>query len=186
MTANSHYEARFAAVGGQGILLAGDILAEAAITYEGKFALDSPTYTAQVRGGPTKVDVIIDATQILFPRTTAIDFMLCLAQRSWTAFGYDLKDECIVLIDPFLVNKIDDRRYRVYRLPIIEMTKRELKRMVYTSAVSLGAMIGLTNALNPESVKKALVDKAPKGTEQQNIKAFTLGYEAGQKLLEGK
>jgi len=186
MTAGNHYEARFAAVGGQGILLAGDILAEAAISYEGKFALDSPTYTAQVRGGPTKVDVIIDSQRILFPRTTAIDFMLCLAQRSWNAFARDLKEDCIVLIDPFLVGEINERRYRIYKLPLVEMTKREMKRMVYTSAVSLGAMIGLTEVLKPDSVQKALVDKAPKGTEQQNIKAFTMGYEAGRKLLNGQ
>ncbi|MBM3325534.1 MAG: 2-oxoglutarate:acceptor oxidoreductase [Calditrichaeota bacterium] len=178
-----HYEARFAAVGGQGILLAGDILAEAAINYEGLYALDSPTYTAQVRGGPTKVDVIIDKNRILFTRTTAIDFMLCLAQRSWDRFGYDLKSDCIVLIDPFLVHTVD-RNYRVYELPLIELTKKEMKKMVYTSAVALGAMVGLTEIFKPESVVKALLKKAPKGTEEANEKAFKLGYNSGRELLK--
>ena len=178
-----HYEARFAAVGGQGILLAGDILAEAAIVYEGKFALDSPTYTAQVRGGPTKVDVIIDSKVIQFPRTTAIDFMLCLAQRSWNQYAHDLKQDCIVLIDPFLVHDVDER-YRVFRMPLIEMTKKAMRKMIYTSAVSLGAMFGLTGALKPDSVKSALLDKAPKGTESENIRAFDLGYEAGKDMLQ--
>lgn len=180
---NNHYEARFAAVGGQGILLAGDILAQAAISYENIYALDSPTYTAQVRGGPTKVDVILDTEQIRFTRTTAIDFMLCLAQKSWDQFGTDLKDDCIVLIDPSLVSRVDDK-YQVYRLPILEITKKELRKMVYASAVSLGAMIGITNALNPDSVEKALLDKAPKGTEQQNIKAFNIGLKAGIELIK--
>lgn len=178
---NSHFEARFAAVGGQGILLAGDILAEAVISFEGRYALDSPTYTAQVRGGPTKVDVIIDSKKILFPRTTAIDFMLCLAQRSWNQFAQDLKDNCIVLIDPFLVHDVDEK-YRVYRLPIIEMTKKELGKMVYTSAVSLGAMVGLTGIVKPESAEKALLKKAPRGTEEPNLKAFRLGYNAVKDL----
>ncbi len=178
-----HYEARFAAVGGQGILLAGDILAEAAISFEGRYALDSPTYTAQVRGGPTKVDVIIDDHPIMFPRTTQIDFMLCLAQRSWNKFAFDLKDDCIILIDPFLVHEVDER-YRVFRLPIIEMTKREMKKVVYTSAVSLGAMVGLTQVVSPASMEKALYKKAPKGTEEQNIKAFKLGLKAAIDLLK--
>lgn len=177
-----HYEARFAAVGGQGIILAGDILAYAAITYGGLYALDSPTYTAQVRGGPTKVDVILDKERILFPRTTAIDFMLCLAQRSWDRFGQGLKKDCILLIDPNLVHSVD-RSLRVYELPIIELTKKEMKRVVYTSAVSLGAMIGLTQVMSPEKVLKALIDKAPKGTEVQNERAFMLGYNEAQKLL---
>ncbi len=179
---SDHFEARFAAVGGQGILLAGEILAVAAISFEGKYALDSPTYTAQVRGGPTKVDVIIDSERIQFPRTTAIDFMLCLAQRSWNQFAFDLKEDCIVLIDPSLVHEVDER-YRIYRLPIIEITKKEMKKMVYTSAVSLGAMAGLTNVLNPESIRKALLQKAPPGTEEPNMKAFKLGLEAIKQLM---
>ncbi len=180
---SDHYEARFAAVGGQGILLAGDIFAEAAISYEGLYAVDSPTYTAQVRGGPTKVDVIIDSKRIEFTRTTAIDFMLCLAQRSWERFGFDLKDNCILLIDPSLVHKVDEERYRVYRLPIIEITKTKMRKMVYTSAVSLGAMAGLTSFLKAESIKKALRKKAPRGTEEPNMKAFDYGFNAARELL---
>ncbi|MDP8239365.1 MAG: 2-oxoacid:acceptor oxidoreductase family protein [Candidatus Hatepunaea meridiana] len=181
---NDHFEARFAAVGGQGILLAGDIIAEAAISFEGKYAVDSPTYTAQVRGGPTKVDVIIDSKRIEFTRTTAIDFMLCLSQNSWNRFGFDLKENCIVLIDPSLVFEVDEERYRVYRLPIIEITKKGLKKMVYTSAVSLGAMAGLTSYLKPDSIKKALLKKAPRGTEEPNMKAFDLGFEAVRELMK--
>jgi len=180
-----HYEARFAAVGGQGILLAGDILADCAISFEGLFALDSPTYTAQVRGGPTKVDVILDSERILFPRTTAIDFMLCLAQRSWDKFAHDLKPGCIVLIDPFLVHEVDEKSYRVYRMPMIEVTKKEMKKMVYTSAVALGAMIGLTEVMPVDSVVKALMKKAPRGTEEQNQKAFSVGYDYAKELLKG-
>ncbi len=178
-----HYEARFSAVGGQGILLAGDILADAAISFEGKYACDSPTYTAQVRGGPTKVDVIIDSDVIWFPRTTAIDFMLCLAQKSWKQFGFDLKDDCTILIDPSLVFEVDEK-YNIYRMPIIELTKKELKKMVYTSAVSLGAMIGLTEAVSMESAKKALLKKAPKGTEEPNIKAFNLGFNTAREFVK--
>jgi len=180
---NGHYEARFAAVGGQGILLAGDVLADAAISFEGKHALDSPTYTAQVRGGPTKVDVIISDNRIEFPRTTSINFMLCLAQRSWNQFGNGLADDCIVLIDPFLVHDVD-RKYQVFELPLIEITKKKLKIMVYTSAVSLGAMIGLTHAVEVDSALQALLKKAPRGTEAYNKRAFKLGYDAAQELLK--
>jgi len=183
MSIHTHFEARFSAVGGQGILLAGDVLADAAISYENKFAVDSPTYTAQVRGGPTKVDVIIDTERIEFTRTTAIDFMLCLAQKSWDRFGYDLKPGCIILIDPSLVHTIDETRYKVYRLPLIELTKNNMKKMVYTSAVALGAMSGLIDVISPDSLRKALVKNAPKGTEEPNRKAFQIGYDAAKALL---
>ena len=183
---DDHYELRFSAVGGQGILLAGDVIAEAAIRYEGKFAVDSPTYTAQVRGGPTKVDVIIDSKRIEFTRTTAIDFMLCLAQQSWDRFGFDLKDGCIVLIDPSLVHSVDEERYKVYRIPMIEITKTKMRKMVYISAVALGAMIGLTGVMKAESAEKALLQKAPRGTEEPNKKAFRLGLDAAAELLKAE
>lgn len=180
---SDHFEARFSAVGGQGILLAGDILADAAISFENKYALDSPTYTAQVRGGPTKVDVIIDSEPILFTRTTAVDFMLCLAQRSWNQFAHDLKDDCIVLIDPSLVHSVDEK-YRIFRMPILEITKKQMRKMVYASAVSLGAMVALTGAISAESAEKGLLKKAPRGTEEPNIKAFRLGFNAAMELLK--
>ena len=178
---SKHIEVRFTAVGGQGILLAGDILATAAIDFAGLYALDSPTYTAQVRGGPTKIDVIIDDTKILFPRTTAIDCILSLSQKSHDFFATDLKKDCKIIVDPILVHNVDDS-YEVYRVPIIEMTKKEMHKMVYTSAVSLGAMIGITEILPVDIVRQALLKKAPRGTEDQNIKAFNLGYDAGLDL----
>ena len=52
------YQLRFGGEGGQGVITAGEILAEAAIE-EGRCAFKCSTYTSQVRGGPTKVDIII-------------------------------------------------------------------------------------------------------------------------------
>jgi len=61
------YEIRYGAVGGQGIITAGALLVDIAVEKEGKFAIESPTYTAAVRGGPTKVDVIIADEKIISP-----------------------------------------------------------------------------------------------------------------------
>ena len=87
------------------------------------------------------------------------------------------------MIDPSLVHKVPDDKYRVYRLPIIELTKTEMKKMVYTSAVSLGAMAYLTDVLKPESIQKALLKKAPRGTEEPNKIAFQVGYNAAKELV---
>ena len=179
---SDRFEARFAAVGGQGVILAGDILAEAAANFEGKNAIQSPTYTAQVRGGPTKIDIIIDSEEIIYPRTTAIDFMLCLAQNSYNKFAYNLKPGCVMLIDPNLVHKVDEERYNVYRLPIVELTKKELGRVVFTSAVALGAMVELVECVKPESMIAAIRKKAPHGTGEINVRAFNLGRNAAKEI----
>lgn len=183
---SNHFEARFSAVGGQGIILAGGLLADAAANFEGKHAVQSPTYTAQVRGGPTKIDIIIDDEEIIYPRTTAIDFFLALAQNSYNSFAKNLKPGCIVLIDPNLVKKVDEEKYKVYRVPIIEVTKKEMGRMVFTSAVALGAMIELTRAVQVESVISAIRKGVPKGTDEVNIRAFNIGRKAVEDFCYGK
>lgn len=176
------YEARFSAVGGQGVLLAGDVLGLAAQKFEGRYSVQSPTYTAQVRGGPTKIDVIIDDKPIGYPKTTAINFFLALAQGSYDAFLYDLRDDAIVVIDPHLVTKWN-QKYRTYQVPVIELTKIHIGKMVMTSVLSLGIMVELTQAVSKEAIEKALLERAPKGTGELNLKALRLGYDQAKELL---
>ena len=179
---SNRYEARFSAVGGQGVILAGDVLALAAQKFEGRYSIQSPTYTAQVRGGPTKIDVIIDDEPIMYPKTTAINFFLSLAQGSYDVFLYDLRDDAVVVIDPSLVTKWDPK-YTTFQVPIIELTKTQIGKIIMTSVLSLGIMVELTQVVTKESVEKALLEKAPKGTEELNLKALHLGFEQAQKLI---
>lgn len=178
------FEARFSAVGGQGVILAGDILAEAAANFMGLNAVQSPTYTAQVRGGPTKTDVIIDEDEILFPRATNIDFFLSMAQRSYNRFAYNLKPGCIVLIDPNLVHTYSEENCQVFKVPLIELTKKQLGRMVFTSAVALGAMTGLTKFVPVDIMHQAIRKKVPKGTEEINIRAFNIGLNSVEEMAD--
>ena len=180
---SKRFEARFAAVGGQGMLLAGVVLSEAAANFEGMYAVQSPTYTAQVRGGPTKTDVIIDTEEILYPRTTAIDFFLCLAQNSYDRFAFNLKPGCTMLIDPNLVHQVDEETYKVHRIPLVELTKSNMGRMVFTSAVALGAMQELTQCVRLESMLGAIRKKVPRGTEEINVRAFNIGRRAVINIL---
>ena len=177
------YEARFAAVGGQGVILAGEVLGYAAQKYMGRYSIQSPTYTAQVRGGPTKIDVIIDDEPIIYPKTTAINFFLSLAQGSYDAYLYDLRDDALVVVDPSLVTKWNEK-YRTYQLPVIELTKAKVGKVIMTSVLSLGVMIEMTSAVSKEAVEKALLELAPKGTGELNLKAIRAGYEAAREVLK--
>jgi len=57
---------RFTGVGGQGVLLAGEIFAAAKIKMGG-YGVKTATYTSQVRGGPTVVDIQLDDKEIFYP-----------------------------------------------------------------------------------------------------------------------
>ena len=92
------HQLRFTGVGGQGVLLAGGILAEAKIR-GGGYGVKASTYTSQVRGGPTKVDILLDSEAILYPYAMDgnIDFMLSVAQMSYDIYKSGIKEQGIVV-----------------------------------------------------------------------------------------
>ena len=176
-----HYEARFAAIGGQGIITAGAFLATAA-TMEGKYASQSPTYTSQVRGGPTKVDVIISDEEILFPKGNKLDLFLAMAQQPYDRYYRELKSNSLVIVEENLVKNVRDDGHRVVRVPIIELAEKEIGLSVTTSVIATGLVVALTEIVSAETMQKAILSRVPKGTEALNMKAFELGLEVGGKL----
>ena len=170
------YEIRYGAVGGQGIITAGALLVDIAVEMENKFAIESPTYTAAVRGGPTKVDVIISDEKIDFPHATAIDFFLCTDQRPYDIYKDHLKDDAIVVVDSHLVREIGDtKHWKVYQVPIINETKVGAGNVVLTSVVSLAVTQKMTGVVGYENMVEHIKHWAPKGTVEMNMKAIEVG-----------
>ncbi|MCP4218212.1 MAG: hypothetical protein GY765_26490 [bacterium] len=170
------YEIRYGAVGGQGIITAGALLVDIAVEKENKYALESPTYTATVRGGPTKVDVIISDEQIVFPQASAIDFFICTFQAPFDLYRSRLKDDAIVVVDSNLVKNLGDtRNWTVYKTPIINETKKQCGNIILTSVVTLSMTQKLTNIINYDHMVEHVTHWAPKGYEELNIKAMDVG-----------
>ncbi len=170
------FEIRYGAVGGQGIITAGALLVDIAVELENKFASESPTYTAAVRGGPTKVDAIISDEPIEFPHATAIDFFLCTDQRPYDIYKERLKDNAIVVVDSHLVRELGDtRNWTVYPVPIINETKVGAGNVVLTSVVSLAVTQKLTQVISYDHMVEHIRHWAPKGTVEMNLKAIEVG-----------
>lgn len=176
----SRYEIRYAAVGGQGIITAGALLVDIAVEMEDKYALESPTYTATVRGGPTKVDVIISDEKILFPQASAIDFMVCTYQKPFDLYKSRLKNDAIVVVDSNLVKELGDTyNWKLYKVPIINETKKQCGNIVLTSVVTLAMTQMLTNVIEFDHMVKYITEWAPKDFLELNLKAI----EVGRKLV---
>jgi 2-oxoglutarate ferredoxin oxidoreductase subunit gamma len=172
------YEIRYGAVGGQGIITAGALLVDIAVEKENRHALESPTYTAAVRGGPTKVDVIISDEPILFPHATAVDFFLCTDQRPYDLYKERLKDDAIVVVDSHLVRELGDtRNWKIYQVPLINETKKQVGNVVLTSVVSLAITQKLTQVIGYENMVEHIRHWAPKNALEMNLKAIDVGRE---------
>ena len=183
----SHYEARFAGVGGQGVILAGKILAYGMVNFESTKAVQTPTYTAQVRGGAAKVDVVLDKQHVEYPKTEHLDFFLSLHQKSFNLYFKEIKDDAIVVIDPNLTPNIPENiSQQVVEVELVEIAKKEMGKALYAAVIAVGLFSGLTNVIQEKNILKAVIDNAPKGTEESNIKAVKLGLELAKQYKSGK
>ena len=177
---------RFVGVGGQGVILAGEILAVAKIK-EGGYGVKASTYTSQVRGGATKVDILLDENEILFPYANKgeIEFMIATAQISFDQFKIDVKDGAVIVIEPNLVSPTDEdrKRWKIIEIPIITIAKEEVGNVITQSVVALAITVEMTKVLDAELVKEVMLSKVPPKVHEANKVAFTLGTKYAKEAL---
>lgn len=171
---------RFTGVGGQGVLLAGEIFAIAKIN-DGGYGLKTATYTSQVRGGPTVVDITLQDEEIIYPYANdgEIDFMLSVAQISFEQFKKGVKDGATIIIEPNLVRPSpeDRKRWNIIEIPIITIAKEEVGNVITQSILALAIANYFTNETIPKEVlRTAMLSKVPAKLHDMNNKAFDLGY----------
>ncbi len=181
------HQLRFTGVGGQGVLLAGEILAAAKIK-AGGYGVKAATYTSQVRGGPTKVDILLDDKEILYPYANEgeIEFMLSVAQVSYNSFKGGVKEGGIIVVEPNLVHPTEEdrKKWKIYEIPLITIAKEEVGNVVTQSVVALGITITMDPVMDRDFVYDTMIAKVPPKFVELNKKAFELGEKYAKLALE--
>lgn len=177
------YEVRLSGSGGQGLILAGKILAEAAAIYEGRNAVQTQSYGPEARGGASKAEVVISDGEIDYPKAMALDVLLALTQESCTKYSDELKPGGILIVDSETVPYPPKGDFRLYAVPINDIAKTRVGKVVVTNIVALGLLARLTEVVSMDAMKKAILARVPKGTEEVNMKAFDEGWKAAEALL---
>ncbi|NOZ87242.1 MAG: 2-oxoacid:ferredoxin oxidoreductase subunit gamma [Deltaproteobacteria bacterium] len=176
-------EVRLAGSGGQGLILAGVILAEAATIYDEKNAVQSQSYGPEARGGASRAEVIISDADIEYPKATELDILLCLTQESCDRYVQDLKPGGLLLVDRDEVNEIKAAReaeVKVVKIPIISTAKEKIGKALVANIVALGALVQITRVVTKDALKNAVLGRVPKGTEDLNLNALESGFELGR------
>ncbi len=176
------YEFRLSGSGGQGLILAGKILAEAAAIYDGKNATQSQSYGPEARGGSSRSEVIVSDEEIDYPKAVNIDLLLCFTQEACDKYYKDVKDTGVILVDSSYVTKIPHGKFKIHAVPITELAEKEIGKALVANIVALGIITALTDAVSRKAVESAILSRVPKGTEELNLKAFNIGIEKAQKL----
>ena len=172
-------EIRLAGSGGQGIILATVILAEAAII-AGKHTAQSQSYGPEARGGACKAEVIVSDNEIGFTKVQSPTFLMALTQKSLDKYSKNLPKDCLVLIDEGLQIPQNLDGYNVIKLPILSTAAEKVGRLMTANIVAVAAINGLLKLVDDESLKTAVFMHIPKGTEALNEKALNEGF----KLIE--
>lgn len=174
------YEIRLAGSGGQGLVLAGVILAEAAGIYDGKFVCQTQSYGPEARGGASKAEVVISDAEIDYPKAIRPDVLLALNQKSLDVFLGDLKEGGVLLVDADLVREVPESG--ALSIPFTRMA-REAGRELMANIVALGALAAITGAVSREALKAAVLARVPAASREMNERALEAGLAAGAKAL---
>jgi len=175
------HEIRLSGSGGQGLILAGIILAEAAIL-DGKNAIQTQSYGPEARGGASKSEVLISDEAIDFPKVRICDVLLALTQKSYEQYKEGLREDGLLIIDSSV--KVEGAlKNKIISMPIIDTATKVLGKPMVTNIVALGAIVEVTNLVSHKALETAVLKRVPKGTEELNKKALAFGIEIASKAM---
>ena len=175
-------EIRLAGEGGQGMILAGIILAEAAAIYDNKNATQTQSYGPEARGGASKAEVVIDQGEIDHPEVILADVLLAMSQEACDKYAGNLKKDGILIVDQERVGRVPSNR--AIKVPITRLAEESSGRSITANVVALGVLVGLTGVVSRQAITQAVAARAPKGTEEMNRAALLAGFAAAD--LVGK
>ena len=169
----------FAGFGGQGILSAGKMAAEAAL-YEGKEVSWFPSYGPEMRGGTANCSVVISDEPIGSPVVNDADVVICLTQPSMEKFEKQLKPGALMILDSSLINVRPERTdIKVIAMPASDIAS-DLGKMLFAPISMLGCMATETGCFSRDSFEKSLYEVLPERKHKlipTNVAAFDKGAE---------
>ena len=175
-------EIRLAGEGGQGMILAGIILAEAAAIYDNKNATQTQSYGPEARGGASKAEVVIDQGEIDHPEVILADVLVAMSQEACDKYAGNLKKDGILIVDQERVGRVPSNR--AIKIPITRLAQESSGKSITANVVALGVLVGLTGVVSRQAITQAVAARAPKGTKDMNQAALSAGFAAAD--LVGK
>ena len=170
----------FSGSGGQGVITAAILIAEAAVLYENLIAVQSQTYGPAARGGATRSDVIISDSNINYPKVLQPNVLVCLTQEAYNLFYPIIRPGGLLITDTRFVTteKKVDAQQREF--PMYRTVMEKIGKPIVFNICMLGAVISLTDLVKSESIIKVLENRIPSSFLEMNRKALNLGMELAE------
>jgi 2-oxoglutarate ferredoxin oxidoreductase subunit gamma len=167
-------EIRISGLGGQGVVLAGQILGKAAV-YSGKNAVQTQSYGAEARGSAAKSEVIISDDKIGFPMVRKCDILIAMSREAVEKNVKALKEGGLLLVDSSTVKSVPKVEARIFKLPATGISEKVFGERLYANTIMLGALTKMTNIIGEKALEKAIRDTVPEKAVAINIQACKKG-----------
>ena len=174
----NQYEIRLCGHGGQGIILAGHITAQAACIFEPRNATLIQDYGPAARGGACRADIVISDERVLYPYINAPSVLVAMSQQAYDKYCPKNREDTLVIIDNDLVKPEMTRGKGLLTIPARRIAE-EMGRVTVANAVMLGFVTAVADIVSVEAMRKSISVSVPKGTTELNMRAFERGYAYG-------
>lgn len=168
-----------AGFGGQGVLLAGEVLASAFMT-AGKNVTWYPSYGAEMRGGTVNCEIVASDIEVSAVNKKEADFVIALNQASFDKFITKIKKGGIVIANSTLAKEIKLRTDINYIFAPITKLAENIGNIRMTNILALGILAKASKLVSLENLHEALDNVLPahrKNLLPLNLKALQVGYE---------
>jgi 2-oxoglutarate ferredoxin oxidoreductase subunit gamma len=179
---SDRYEIRLSGSGGQGLILAAVVLAEAAGIYDGRHVAQTQSYGPEARGGVSRSDVIISNEENDYPKAIRLDMLVAMNQQSCTEYFSVLKPDGVLIVDSTFVSEIPTEK--AIKIPFTRIAREKVGKAFVANIVFLGALTQFCPLVSRKAMEAAVLGRVPKGTEDLNRSALQAGIEAGQRFKE--
>lgn len=168
-----------AGFGGQGVLLAGEVLATAFMLAK-KNVTWYPSYGAEMRGGTVNCEIVTSDDEVSAVNKLDTDFIVALNQASFDKFMKKIKKGGWMIANSSLVKEIKTRTDVNYLFAPISKLAEDLGNVKMANILALGLVAKASKMITIEHLNQALDTVLPahrKNLLQLNIKALKIGYE---------
>jgi len=173
----SRMELMVGGVGGQGVVLSGILLGTAATLFENKKAVQTQSYSSELRGGSARAEVIISEKPISDPQVRRPDVFIALAQEALPRYISRVRPGGLVIIDSDRVKGAESGDYEIVRVPATSIAEEELGDLIVANLIILGVLIKKIPVVSTQSMERAIEATVPQKAKTLNIAAFRRGLE---------
>lgn len=169
-----------AGFGGQGVLLAGEVLANAFMLDDKKVTW-YPSYGAEMRGGTVNCGVVMSDDEVSSVQKSKADFIIVLNQASFDKYTSWVRKGGSIIVNSSLakIEKVRNDINYVF-VPITQLAQEKLENIKMSNIFALGVLSRVSKLVSIQTLEKALYNVVPphrKNLIPKNIEALKLGYE---------